>query len=210
MDPLIQLPENIAQLMSQGLGSALLGATKKVYEFVSEDEEWVLTLNGDFIALTANSYIRWEDFRIHLEKSCEALINIYNPSFFSRVGLRYINIIQKSVLGLESVSWDELLKPYVAGILTEQQLEGFIEENAHNLLFRLTNDLGHVRVRHGFVKDDSTKELCYLIDNDFFTEAKTEKHDVFRILTEFNKRSGRLFHWSITERLHEAMEPQPV
>jgi uncharacterized protein (TIGR04255 family) len=42
-----------------------------------------------------------------------AFIETYNPPFFTRVGLRYIDIFNRSILGLKDVGWDRLIKKVI-------------------------------------------------------------------------------------------------
>lgn len=208
----IQLTQEMIQMLPPALMKILLGnmESKKAYDFVSEDEQWTVSLASSFLALTAHEYRQWEQFREHFQKPFEALIEHYSPAFFSRVGLRYRNVIRKSNLGLENVKWSELLKPHIAGELASSDVpEENITTVANIVVIDLMDNLGSVRIQHGFVKDDGD-EIGYLIDSDFFTEQRTEIGYAFTLLDEFNKRSRRLFRWCITDRLHKAMEPQPL
>jgi uncharacterized protein (TIGR04255 family) len=76
--------------------------------------------------------------------------------------------------------------------------------------YRLDRTNAMARVRHGLARRQNLDELSYLIDADFFSEEPTEVGDALGKLDLFNRESGRLFRWCITEDLHRAMEPQPV
>ena len=141
---------------------SLLPGGKPVYDFSSVDEQWIVTLNRDFLALTARDYTRWEEFRDHLEYSIGALVEEYSPTLFLRIGLRYQNIIRKSNLGLDGVQWSELLNPYIASELASPDLGEAIREAAHVLLIDLGSNQGQVRMQHGLAKDDGN-EIFYLI-----------------------------------------------
>jgi hypothetical protein len=49
-----------------------------------------------------------------------------------------------------------------------------------------------------------------MIDADFFTEERLERENARARLNEFNREAGRLFRWSISDRLHDAMGPKLV
>lgn len=53
-------------------------------------------------------YPGWEAFARQLDKPLASFIRIYHPSFFQRVGLRYVNIVSRSRLGLEDADWADL------------------------------------------------------------------------------------------------------
>jgi uncharacterized protein (TIGR04255 family) len=211
-----QVLEQIAKTLPPGIADSIF-PTGKAYEFRSDDKQWIVSLTKDFLALTSTNYRRWEDFKAHLKTPFEALIEHYKPAFFSRIGLRYQNQIQKSTLGLENHHWSDLLTPVIAAELNSPDIAtDDIEEAGHIVVIRLEGDLGRVRMQHGLsrgLQEKDRKEKghkAYLIDNDFFTEQKTENQNAWDTLDKFNQQSGRLFRWCITDQLHKAMEPQPV
>ena len=75
------------------------------YNFVSADGKWKLNLTSSFIALSTLRYQRWEDFAARLDKPLAQFIQIYQPAFFERIGLRYVNAFSRRALGLEELLW---------------------------------------------------------------------------------------------------------
>ena len=207
-------PEEILRTIPPGIKEALFHSSKTAYDFISEDELWTVRLTRDFLALTCRRYERWEQFQQHLTLPLETLLETYKPSFFSRIGLRYQNVIRPSMLGLEGTKWADLLSPYIACELASPEVATSIQEAGHTIVVKLTDDRGVVRIQHGIVppEDNGTGEAAYLIDNDFFVNQKigTEKENVWNILNQFKIRARRCFRWCITDRLHEAMEPRRI
>ncbi|BAQ66091.1 TIGR04255 family protein [Geminocystis sp. NIES-3709] len=180
--------------------------------FKSEDEKWLLTLTKDFLALKTLDYERYDTFKQQLKKIINIFQEIYKPSFYSRIGFRYQDLIIRSKLDLENVQWAELISPNIASELANSAIKNSIKNIAKNLV--LENDYGLVSFRHGFVEvtnqEENNKEIGYLLDADFFTQEK-EKTDesIWQPLDYFNESARHLFRWSITDRLHEVMQPQP-
>ena len=197
------LPPEMAKMIPLGLQVRI-----KQYEFQSADQIWKVSLSKDAVALAGSAYRRWEDFRSRFVRVFEALNHIYKPSFLSRTGLRYINLIRRSQLGLADVGWKELIKPYVAPEM-DTPISGDLEDTEHILLVRL-DQISRVRIYHGIAKVAEPAEEAYLIDNDFFTDQRVEISDAIERLDRFNRSSGHLFRWCIRNRLHESMEPTPV
>jgi uncharacterized protein (TIGR04255 family) len=189
------------------LSEILRTADTKNHEFSSEDGQWKINLTRTFIALSTDKYKVWEDFKQKLQIPLTALIDIYSPSHFSRIGLRYRDVIQRSALGLDNVSWTELLQPQMLGVLDSE-----ISESVRNLesvyQIALPERENAVRVFTQLAQDKNSNEVCYVIDSDFFKASKTPIDDVIGNLDYFNAHAFRLFRWCITERLHESMEPQ--
>jgi uncharacterized protein (TIGR04255 family) len=203
-------PRIKGQIPPELLSQVLQSTSTKNYEFSSEDGQWKINLTRTFIALTASKYERWEKFKETLQIPLKALTEIYSPVHFSRIGLRYIDIIQRSVLGLEGVSWTELLKPYILGVLAAAEICDYVRDSECRYEIGLSDRESTVRMVTKLVEDADSGEICYMIDSDFFNTKKTSINDTLNRLDYFNKRASRLIQWCITERLHKSMEPQRV
>jgi uncharacterized protein (TIGR04255 family) len=180
------------------------------FSFRSEDENWSLALSRDALSLTAARYERWEEFRDRLLPGLRALIDLYRPAFFGRVGLRYRDVICRSELGLVDVPWSDLFASHIAGELGAEPIADDVIVAARQLGVRLPEVGGQLLLRHGLTQKDGASELCFLIDADFYTAERTEVADVERVLEGFHSQAGRLFRWCIRPRLHEALDPRAV
>lgn len=98
-----QLPPQIVN------GKPVPQGTVNNYQFISEDSQWKVSLTKGFVALSTHGYLRWEEFAKRLDRVLAALIQLYQPAYFTRVGLRYINAIDRAALGLEDCLWRELI-----------------------------------------------------------------------------------------------------
>lgn len=197
------IPREIRQLLP-GLD------TKRMYDFKSMDGNWTIRLSRDFIALTATKYTLWEEFLDYFHKPFNSLIRIYRPTRFTRLGLRYQNVITRSALGLDNTPWAELINPRLAGALADDLIGPNIKSCGQLLQIDLPETKCSVNIRHGFAVAQGSEETSYLIDSDFYETDIKENTHVIRRLSEFNRQSGRLFRWGISSRLHEAMEPAPI
>ncbi len=202
-----EIPPAVANLFPAGWP---VGQPQRVFLFASTDNRWVVTLARDAISLTTKRYETWDEFREHLQKLLGILVQKYGPPFYSRVGLRYQNVIRPWQLELDKVLWGELLQPHISGELACTELEDDIESVVRQLGISLSEKNGHVLIKHGLALDTDEKKQCFLIDCDYFRSERTETTDAIEVLNYFNGQAGRLFRWCITERLHNAMAPRPV
>jgi uncharacterized protein (TIGR04255 family) len=200
------LPPNLAQMIVADLP---LGGQKS-HDFDSKDRAWSLNLTREFVALTCRAYDRWENFRERLAGPLGALRTQYNPAFFTRVGLRYRNVIRRSRLKLDTTPWSDLLRPAVSGILGAPETAGQVKDVRSVFLLDLPEEVGRVQVSSGLAIDGQMNEVVFLIDADFHTEQQTETSHVFPRLNAFNRYARLFFRWCITDRLHNAMRPQPL
>lgn len=183
-------------------------STRMNYEFGAEDGASKINLTKTFLALSDNNYQRWEKFIASLEEPFQTLIDIYSPVHFSRIGLRYVDVIKKADLGLSEVPWKELLHPHVAGTLSSEIVSEDIIHLESRTDIKLSDGKSVVRIGVRLSEDRETQESNVTIDSDFFLGEMVAISEVMNQLDYFHERASRLFRWAITERLHEAMEPQ--
>lgn len=183
------------------------------YSFVSEDGRWKLNLTQNFIALSTLSYQRWEDFAVRLDKHLAQFIQIYQPAYFERIGLRYVNAVSRQRLGLEGQLWDDLIQSQYIGILGEPDVEE--SEIAKCSLEVDTPLVGGYRMKlrtgPGLVGVGKTdKEVKFVLDADFSTAGKMTAEAVPEKLERMHRFAVCFFQGAITKELHEAMGPTPM
>ena len=104
-------------------GKLVPQGTQPNYQFLAKDNHWKVNLTKNFISLSTNHYTRWEDFAKRLDKVLAAFIRLYQPTYFERVGLRFINSISRRALELEGAQWRELLQPGFLCLLAEPDMK---------------------------------------------------------------------------------------
>jgi uncharacterized protein (TIGR04255 family) len=198
------IPPEIAKL----LGGEIPFKIGKSVEFLSADRLWKVSLTREFMALSTRAYKRWANFKEQLMGPLNALIADYQPAFFTRIGLRYRNIINRPKLSLNNTDWRDLLNPQMLGELADPDRSLSIEQAISDFIFRL-DEHGRLRVKHGLAPQKSG-EVCYLIDSDFFAEGKVVTTNAIGILDDFNQQAHRFFRWCIQDKLHAAMGPKLI
>lgn len=130
---------------------------------------------------------------------------VYEPAFYSRVGLRYQDAIDKTELGLSKEPWERLLSQAIVGPLGDPGVSHDVVGQQGEILFGLTEVEGaYATLRHRLERNQEGKEV-YVIDSDFFTDQKTRDEQIFHVLDTFNRFAGYLFRWAITPRLAQAL-----
>ncbi len=182
------------------------------YQFASADGVWRINLTGKFISLSCSAYTCWEDFASRLDKPLAAFIKLYQPAYFERIGLRYLNFLSRRELGLEEVPFRELLEPCYLGPLADGQ----IAESAVN---RCSVDTelalrGGCRVRihagPGMVKRNGRQdpEMKFIFDQDLFIPGQLPANLSAGALQTLHAQAFSLFRGALLPRLHEALEPE--
>jgi len=206
----LQIPVEISNLIPQFNSNFNSGCT---YFFKSEDLRWQLSLNKDSLTLATTKYERYEDFIERLKNAVGFFEKIYNPSSYSRLGLRYRDLIIRSKLNIEQQEWSKLIPEYIASELHTPEIANAIQGFVKNI--QLNTDFGQVIFNHGLVTvkdiEKGVDETAYLLDTDFFIEDRIERgEEVWNIFHKSNHTARNLFRWSITDELHRAMRPQPL
>ena len=207
----IEIPQGVSgQIPMEAFSNIKQTSSNKSYEFISEDKNWKTTLTNTFIALTCNKYNRWEEFKEKLIPMLNAFNEIYSPNYYSRTGLRYIDVIRKSILNLKDSKWSELLHSYIVGILDLSELENQVESFETKNEILLDDKSSKLRLITALVEHVNDKEIGFMIDGDYYSNNKIEVDQAIEKLDYFNKRASRLIRWCITEKLHDAMEPEAI
>lgn len=205
----LELPRMVGDVVPADLlREALQSSRTKNYAFTSADGSWRINLTRTFIAFTTTSYERWESFRERLLVPLEATKAIYAPNYFSRIGLRYVNVISRSTVGLPNAAWNDLLSPALTGMLGSADIADSVEtyEAVHEI--GLSDQGGKARITAKLIKRDS--QLVFGIDGDFFNTSRIQPDAALGKLDFLHSQAIGLIRWAITERLHQAMEPYPL
>lgn len=183
-----------------------------VYDFHTVNGDWTLGLTADFISLKTTAYTTREQFLEHLTMGVDAFLECYpHIDLFTRIGLRYVDEVDRAALGLGDHAWADLLRRSILGVLADQPngipVDDVAEFSARTML-KLPGDRS-VRIRHGLsVQDESPRS--FMIDTDFFTNGPVEIHEWKGHIEYFSAQAGNLFRWVASETLKNALNPTPV
>ena len=181
------------------------------HHFLAESRTRQISLTQNFIAVSELQYSRWEKFREEIKLAEQVLRETYFPAFYNRVGLRYIDVLDKSKLGLADTPWSELFNSSFIGMLGDSNIADDLQELQVATLLTISDVVnGKVRLRHGLKKSEPDGEQVYIIDADFYTDQRSDSDAAFNALDKFNKWGGDLFRWAISDKLRSALEPTRI
>lgn len=200
------MPPEFSQALERfGLANGGQGFT---HRFLAADSASGVALTSEFVAIWTHQYSRWESFRTEILRAQQALEHVYTPSVYDRIGLRYVDLIDRHDLELAERPWNELVRPSLVGILGEGRLARNVKHCHGQLTLSLEEPVGSlVRIVHGLHEDTAIPQSTYVIDADFYTTNPMEGNHVTDTINRFNRLAGDLFRWTITKRLHDALAP---
>ena len=138
----------------------------------------------------------------------KAFFQFYRPPIFTRIGLRYQNLIRPWEIGLDGRSWKDLLQPYIAGELASGLQDAEIVRHQTVATIKLDDD-NFLLLRHGLVTHKETQRPAFLIDGDFYNDKQrgADFDGTLGVTEQLHAYSERVFRWSITDAVHVAMGP---
>jgi uncharacterized protein (TIGR04255 family) len=192
----------------QFLGPQAGGIT---YRFRTEDSSTTVTLSTEALTLSTTSYTRWENFLEQFRAPLSALRDIYGPSFYIRIGLRYINGIQRDKIGFRAdYPWSRLIRKDVLGETALPAFEVNLQEVTKKIRLTMTVPDGAMLFQHGISVMTGQTAPSYMLDFDIYRAERTEANDAERVLNEYHAVAGHAFRWCIEPELRDALGPIAV
>jgi uncharacterized protein (TIGR04255 family) len=188
---------------------------KPVYEFASIDEQTKITVDADGISCVTTNYVSKEVFFEYINEVYNALEELgFITVPFKRIGLRYKDVIQRSVLGdqIAKSKWSDLLRDSLTSIFSDNDFSANVLGTQSNVVIKL-NDVGdnaRMNANYGIVTHAKTQEECFIIDSDFYIEGVLNYGAASSFLSSANIKSRNFFQWCIKPRLYEALEPEDI
>jgi uncharacterized protein (TIGR04255 family) len=169
------------------------------HTFKSKKGDWQVSASSLSIRLESLKYDNFEVFAQRLEQLIEWTATFRDSDFFTRVGLRYINLVPISEGSVQGWVNDALVAPLIAGRFGTpdryiQEVGGFAAP-------------GRYLFRHGLVPEGSGASKgapIYLFDFDFYEET-VEAERVVKLVQALHQQSFAFFMWAIGPKAVTAM-----
>ena len=182
------------------------------YHFLTADGVYRVNLTSKFISLSCSRYTCWEDFARMLDKPLAAFIQIYQPAYFERVGLRYLNFSSRQQLQLEGIPFRELMNSCYLGILSQEDVVetattrcAVEADTALRGGCRAKIHAGPGKVSRGGKSDPEVK---FIFDLDLYMAGNVPVNVSAGALQTLHSQSYGIFRGAITDTLHDAMDPK--
>ena len=181
------------------------------HQFVSADGVWRVNLTGKFLSLACSRYTCWEDFARQLDKPLVAFIKTYQPAYFERIGLRYVNFFSRKALNLEGVPFRKMFRPaYLGPLMDEEISESGTVRCSVDLDTAIRNGCRvKLHAGPGMVKKNGQmdNELKFILDMDLYMPNRVPVNLSAGTLQSLHAQADSIFRDAITDTLHDAMEP---
>ncbi len=184
------------------------------HQFATQDNVWRINLTSRFISLSCSRYTSWETFAKRLDMPLAAFIKTYNPAYFERIGLRYLNFFSRKQLSLDDVPFREMFREPYLGLLCDEELaETAVGRSSVDSELSLRGGCrGKIHAGPGLVKRGGVEdgEVKFIFDQDLFMNGNVPVNYAAGALETLHTQAFSIFRDAITDKLHEAMEPSDI
>lgn len=181
----------------------------KNHTFISSDGTYKVNLTNEFISISTLAYHRWEEMLSHLRKPLSAFQTIYNPPFYERIGLRYIDAFSRNELGLNGSSWKSLINPVWLGAFACIE-EDRVVNSGMDVEYYLDQKTTRAKIHTGLGTINNNTERVFIVDSDFIKIEMIKIHDGYSALEYLHKKAKEFIADVILEKLHFAMKPEDI
>jgi uncharacterized protein (TIGR04255 family) len=183
--------------MTIGMGG-MSNETNYVHTMRTSKMDWSVSLKQSALTVETSSYSDYAEMKARVLKVVEAAKKVIDSDFFTRVGLRYINVIDT---GFDPA--DGWINPILVAPLRGHTFSG-IQEFAGKLLLSATD--GGCQLQHGIRLKPNVKGEAvapeYFIDIDSF-RGEMSVDDVGNALESMHAQAFSVFDWCIDEKSRE-------
>lgn len=179
------------------------------HNFISADGTYKINLTSSFISISTLNYTRWEEMLSRFEIPLAQFVRIYQPPFYERVGLRYIDAFSRDKLSLTDTPWNELIAPFWLGAYSVAA-ETRVINSGIDAEYYLDDGESRAKIHAGIGNINNNLEKVFVFDSDFINIGTISPERYSAILEYLHTNAKVFIRSAITDKLHEAMDPEPV
>ena len=163
--------------------------------FRSKKHDWTVTFRSTAIAIETKAYLDYEGLRKRLDEVVSSASDVIDSDFFTRVGLRYVNVMPVGQRDAQGWVNPDLAAPLVNGVWGDvdqvwQEVRGVTDEGQYTL-------------RHGYPELESG----YVLDLDMY-RTDVEVADLYSVLATLNADAYSLFSWCVGPKARDYMQSE--
>jgi uncharacterized protein (TIGR04255 family) len=184
-------------------GKPVVESSPKLYRFIASDQKSNVALAPDFFALSTKKYTHWSDFLGDLNYVSSAVIGSYQPSYATRIGLRFINRFTRK--NTNSKTLEEILSLFREELTCLIRAEVWQEPKEMISQILLKDRKANLTIRTGLGRERN--ESFFLLDFDYYEEGQISLEDLNRRLDGYHSRIHDAFRWCLLDESLGKFEP---
>lgn len=184
------------------------GGNDRSYLFESSEPRMSLRLAKSMLSLSAFTADAWETVRSRFASPLVALVDTYRIKTFTHICIRHRYTVRRSHYNLGTVSWSELLRPWVFGPLGDRAISSDFDQAQCKYAFKMP--VGRMDVSFGLTIELPRNETVLLFESHTFDNTPMRHEDVIHALDSLTDEQRLFFRHCFTERLHGCFSPMSV
>lgn len=178
----------------------------RLYRFRTSDKQTAVSLTVNFFAVSSTQYKHWNDFAHSLQLAHDAVQNIYQPAFATRIGLRYINRL--TLDNTRTQSRDELFDLLCPQLVA--MLRGQVWEDADKMgsVLSFTEKAATLNFRVAYETVDNLPN--FLLDFDYSETGELPLDGLVERCDHYHTIIYNAFRWCLREEGLERFQPVRV
>lgn len=195
--------EGKVQVVNLGVdGNPVKVREEKQFVFIHNESQTQLTLTATSMLLVCHSHIKGEETSSKFEHALKVLLMVCGEINPIRLGVRYINQIQKNKISEEigkNVEWEDLIKN---DFLNMPANIADLSNTSYLMELNSSLEQGGITLRYGLLKESPEDELMFRFDVDRYLAETFDIADARNLINGFIYDIYCLF----TEMRNDALE----
>jgi len=202
----IKQPSNIS------LRSSVEPEQVNTHSFQSDDGKFVLFLNHGFLSFETKKYEQWEIFNNKLEYLLNEFDKYFEPSFYTKIGLVYVDVFDRKKMGLSTskVKLSDILQPFMLGMLNTDDIRQKVSSYQSVTEINLFDNESILKVSQQTMRRQDDEALCVLVNSEFYYPKKILFASILPKLDFLHKDASNFIQWIVTPDFHLKMEPKEI
>lgn len=176
-----------------GLGTGNAGSSN-IHIFRSAKLNWSVSLKQNALSIETTAYSGFDNLRERVLQVVDAAEKIIDSDFFTRIGLRYINVVKS---GDEDVA--KWINPFLIAPITSESFGGINEFGGR---MQLLAEDGGCLLQHGIQFSNSMPDTPpkpdYLIDIDTY-RSEVSLSNTAASIDIMHRQAFDIFDWALTD-----------
>ncbi|MCC6503165.1 MAG: TIGR04255 family protein [Deltaproteobacteria bacterium] len=177
---------------------------KNEWFFHGKNREKTLIISENFCAIEYQKQESYKNFREEFLKIKDQLFHHFDELVLSRLGLRYINNIEKNEISF--TEWAKYLDPKLLSIFDVADDKNRISRAFHNL--ELNYEKFNIKFQYGMHNPDypaPIRRKIFILDYDGYVSGFQNRDEVEKNFNDINEKIYNFFESCITEELRREM-----
>lgn len=193
--------ERAVIIEAEGEGERGRVVVRPAYRFYDQNRTYMATLNVDSYALSTKDYTHWPSFSETLAQVAEGFQAVYKVPHATRIGLRYINMLDIASTGLEN--FDDVLDLLRGELTVMLRTDAILSPELVMQQIRATTDGDQLTFRYGLIHEGSPAQPRFVLDFDHYVEGEIDLDDLFPCCDRYHRLIYNAFRWCIADdKLH--------